>query len=199
MFVQVIKGKTSDAESVRRRGEIWRDEIRPGAIGFLGGTIGISDDGTFVALARFADEASATANSDRAEQSAWWEETAKHFDGEPSFRESGDVATVFDGGSDDAGFVQVMEGRVTDRAKAEAFETPELLAELEAARPDLLGSLRAWFDDDSYVEVAYFTSEEDARKGESSAEFSAAGEEYAGLFGEMTFIDLREPILISPA
>jgi hypothetical protein len=198
MFVQVIKGRTSDAAGLRRQLERWRDEVRPGAVGFLGSTVGISDDGTFVGIARFADEAAAQKNGDRAEQSAWWEETSKYFDGEPTFRNSSDTSQLFEGGSDTAGFVQVMEGSVTDRAKAEAFESPEMLEQLRKARPDLIGSLRAWFPNGAFVDTAYFTSEDAARAGESSDEFAGPSEEYGALFSEMTFIDLRDPLIIGP-
>ena len=195
MFAQVIKGRTSDAAGLRRQLDRWRSDLKPGAVGFLGSTVGIADDGTFVAVARFADDAAAKANSERPEQGAWWDETSKYFDGEPTFRESSDVSTLFDGGSDNAGFVQVMEGKVRDRAKAEAFETPELLAELRAARPDLIGSLRVWQPDGAFVDVAYFTSENDARNGESSADFADQQQEYMSLFEDMTFTDLRDPLL----
>jgi hypothetical protein len=197
MFVQVIKGRASDPDAVRRYGARWREEVRPGAVGFVGSTAGVADDGTFIAIARFEDEASARANSERPEQGAWWEEMTKYLDGEPTFRESSDVATLFGGGSDTAGFVQVMEGSVSDRAKAEALETDELLEQLRAARPDLIGSHRVWFPGGEFVDAAYFTSEEDARKGESGEEFSGPQQEYMELYGEMTFIDLREPILNS--
>ena len=63
---------------------------------------------------------------------------------------------------------------------------------------DLLGSLRVWFDGGAFAEAAYFTSEADARKGESSAEFSGPQQEYADLFSEMTFLDLRDPQLSGP-
>jgi hypothetical protein len=195
MFVQVIEGKTKDPAGLRRQLERWRDELRPGATGYLGSTTGIADDGTFVTFARFADEAAARANSDRPEQGAWWDETAKLLVGDATFRESTDVSTTFEGGSDDAGFVQVMKGTVSDRAKAEAFETPEMLDQLRAARPDLIGGLRVWFPGGEFVEAAYFTSEEEARKGESSGDFSGPQEEFAALYGEMDFIDLRDPIL----
>jgi hypothetical protein len=89
-----------------------------------------------------------------------------------------------------------MEGAVTDRAKADAFEMPAMLDELRAALPDLIGRIRVWFDGGALVEVAYFTSEEDARKGESSAEFCGPQEEYMALFSEITFIDLRDPLLV---
>ena len=176
MFVQVIKGRTSDAAGLRRQLERWRDELKPGAIGFVGSTVGVTDDGTCICIARFADADDVAANGGRPEQDAWWSETAKYFDGEPSF-------------------VQVMEGTVTDRAKAEAMESPEMIEELHKVRPDLLGSLRVWLDGGAFVDTAYFTSEADARKGESSAEFTGPQEEYMALYGDMTFTDLRDPLL----
>jgi hypothetical protein len=199
MFVQVIKARTSDAAGVRRQCERWRDEVRPGAIGFLGTTAGVSDDGTFVALARFADVASARANSERPPQHAWWEQTVKLFESEPTFRESIDISTLLDGGSDDAGFVQVMEGVVSDRAKLEELETDELLEQLRVARRDLIGSMRVWLAGGAFVEAAYFTSEADARRGELSDVFSepfgGRGAELGALFGEIAYIDLRDPIM----
>ena len=198
MFAQVIKGKVRDVDAIRRQSDRWRDELRPGAKGFLGSTIGVADDGTAVVVARFEDAAAAAANAARPEQGAWWEETAKAFDGEPTFRESEDTSTLFEGGSDDAGFVQVMESTVSDRAKLEAMESPEMLEQLRAARPDLLGGLRVWFGGGTCVEIAYFTSEADARKGESSEEFAGPGEDFAALFGDMSFIDLKKPMLIGP-
>ena len=197
MFVQVIKGKTSDPAGVRLQNTRWNDELRPGAKGFLGSTIGVAPDGTFFAFARFTDDAAAKANSARAEQGEWWEETAKLFDGEPTFFESSDIKLLFDGGSDSARFVQVMEGSLKDRARAEALETPEMMEQLRAARPDLMGSVRVWLPGGKFVEAAYFTSEEDARQGESSPEFSGPQQEYMDLFGEMTFFDLRDPLITS--
>lgn len=135
MFVQVIKGRTTDAAVLRARGQGWENELRPGAVGYLGGTFGVADDGTFLILARFADDAAAKANSERAEQGVWWEETAKVLDGEVTFRESSDVSTLFGGGSDNATFVQIMEGTVADRAKAEAFETRKGETSAEFAGP----------------------------------------------------------------
>lgn len=195
MYVQVIKGRTNDAAGLRRQLERWRSDVKPGAIGFEGSTVGVADDGTFVALARFTDAGAAQQNGERAEQTAWWEETSKYFDSEPSFRESSDVETIFGGGSNDAGFVQVIEGSVKDRAKAASFETSEMLEQLRAARPDLLGSHRVWFGDGSYVEAAYFTTESAARAGEKSDAFAGPQQEYLELFGDLTFTDLREPLL----
>jgi hypothetical protein len=198
MFVQVIKGRVNDPAGVRRQDAHWREELLPGATGFLGSTVGVTADGTFFAFARFADEAAAKANSVRPEQHAWWEETAKIFDGEPTFAESNDVATLFDGGSDSARFVQVMEGSVKDRARAESLETTEMMEQLRSARPDLIGSLRVWLPGGKFVEAAYFTSEQDARAGETSPEFSGPQQAYMDLFGDMTFYDLHDPLLTGP-
>ena len=199
MFVQVVKGKTSDPAALRRRMDEWRDSVHPSVKGYLGGTAGVSDDGTFIAFARFADEAAAAANNANPAQQAWYEGTRPLFDGEPTFRESTDVSLLFDGGADEATFVQVMEGTVTDRARLQQLETAEMIEQLRAARPDLLGSLRVWFDGGRYAEAAYFSSEEDARKGESSADFSGPQDEYMSLFPDMTFVDLRAPQLIGPS
>jgi hypothetical protein len=195
MFVQVIKGRTDDPTGLRRQLQRWRDEVKPGAVGFEGSTVGVAEDGTFVVLARFSDAGAAQKNSGRPEQAAWWEATAKYLDGDPTFRESTDTATLLGGGSNDATFVQIMEGSVKDRARAEALETPDMLDQLRAARPDLLGSHRVWFDDGTYIEAAYFTSEADARSGEQSPAFTAPQQEYIELFGEPTFTDLREPLI----
>jgi hypothetical protein len=195
MFVQVIKGHPADADGLKGQLERWREDVRPGAIGSLGGTVGIAEDGTVVVVARFEDEASAAKNASRPEQTQWWNETEKYFDGAPQFRESTDTATLFDAGMDNATFVQVMEGRILDRAKAEAMETPEMVATLRKARPDLLGSFRVLFDDDRFVETSYFTSEADARKGEQAPEFAGPMAAFLEAVTDMTFIDLRDPLL----
>ncbi len=182
---------------MRRQADEWRERLRPGATGYLGTTAGITEDGTVLVLARFTDEAAARANSERPEQGEWWAGMAKHLDGEATFHESSDTAVLFGGGSDDAGFVQVMIGRVKDRAALEAFQTPELEAQLRAARPDLLGGIEVFLPDGGYVQVAYFTGEEAARHGEASADFADTQQAYMDLFTEMTFHDLRDPILES--
>jgi hypothetical protein len=153
----------------------------------------VADDGTFFVIARFEDEAAAQANSARPEQTAWYEGFAALVDGEPTFRGSSEVGTLFDGPDPAAGFVQIMEGTAPDRAKAEASEGPELEAQLRQARPDLLGGLRVWFDGGDYVEAAYFTSEAEARAGESAAEFEEPQADFAALFGEPIYTDLRDP------
>ena len=193
MFVQVIQGRTTDGAGLLAHGDRWATDVRPGAVGFVGSTVGVADDGTFVAVVRFEDEATARANSERPEQSEWWAGMEAFLDGEPTFRDSSDTSQLFGGPTSAAGFVQIMQGTAPDRAKAEAVETPELEAQLKAARPDLLGSLRVWFGGGDYLEAAYFTSEAAAREGEQAEGFEGPQEEFTALFGEPSYLDLRDP------
>ncbi len=68
MFVQVIQGQVSDSEQVRAAFDRWVRDLAPGAAGWLGSTAGVTEDGRFVALVRFASEEEARRNSDRPEQ-----------------------------------------------------------------------------------------------------------------------------------
>jgi hypothetical protein len=193
MFVQVVRGKTKNPDAMLALGDKWQKELRPGATGYLGSTVGAAPDGTFLAAIQFTDDVAAKANSDRPEQDAFFNEMKQHIDGEPSFSESSDTSLLFDGPSEKATFVQVMESTVKDRAKAEAMENDQMLAELRKARPDLLGGLRVWLDGGKCLEIAYFTNEADARKGESSEDFGAPQEEFMALYDNMTYLDLPNP------
>ena len=198
MFVQVIQGTTHDREGLRRQMDRWTSELRPGAEGFLGSTGGVTADGDVIAVARFESAEAARRNSDRPDQSAWWEETAKFFDGDAVFHDSEDVDTYRAGGSDAAGFVQVMQGRAADR---DALRRLEARAEemLPTHRPDLIGSVRCWYGSGDYTEVAYFTSEAEAREGEAKApppELADELESWTALMGEVRYLDLTDPWLI---
>lgn len=195
MFVQIIEGRTSDAKALMEHAELWQRDVRPGAIGFLGVTAGVTSDGRAITIARFADEASARANAARPEQTAWFEGMAKLYDGGPGFTESSDTTQWMGGGSDDAGFVQVMKSTGVDRAQVDKMD--EAFEPYAHLRPDLLGGLRIWTGPDSCVDAAYFTSEAAARKGEQAempAELTTLMGEFAGM-GETEYFDLTDPQL----
>jgi hypothetical protein len=195
MFIQVITGAVADADGIMAAMDRWDRELRPSATGFLGATSGVTPDGHFVALARFESEAAARANSDRPEQGEWWAEAEKSFSGPVTFRDCADIDTYRGGGSDEATFVQVMEGRADRNRLREIDARAESM--LPNLRPDLLGSLRAW-DGDHYTEVAYFTSEAEARAAESQeppAEFMAEMADWQDAMGEVTYYDLTTPRL----
>ncbi len=171
----------------------------PGAGGFLGSTAGITSDGQFILLARFRSEEDARRNSARPEQSAWWAETEAALEGEVTFAESSEVDLMLDGGSDEAGFVQVMVGHSSDSERTRAMDQ-EMGSRFREVRPDVIGGCAAWLDGGRFVQAIYFTSEEAARAGESRE----MPPELAETFSEMQqlvtvdeYLDIREPWLLS--
>jgi len=199
MFIQVISGTTADRDGLRRQFDRWEQEVRPGAVGFLGSTGGVTDDGRFIVVARFASEEAARRNSARDEQSAWWAETEKYLDG-VTFQESVEITTMLGGGSNDAGFVQVMRGRVTNAEKMAEINarTAEFEAMMSRLRPDVLGDVIAMHPDGSYTDVVYFTSENEAREGEGREMPADAQAMFEDLMSSIVideYLDLKDPWL----
>jgi hypothetical protein len=201
MFVQVIQGRTSEPEALAAAFDRWKADLSPGATGWLGSTGGVTEDGDFVAVARFESEEAAMANSARPEQDAWWAETAKLLDGEASFRDSTEVDVDVQGDPDQAGFVQVMQGRGRDPERAKQLMAQDA-DKWAAFRPDVIGSVTIGHDEGAYTMVMYFTSEAEAREGERKelpSELRAQMEEMNKLsIGEPEYFDLKQPILSSP-
>jgi hypothetical protein len=201
MFVQVILGRVTDREQVHAALDRWPRQLAAGAQGWLGSTAGVTGDGRFVALARFESEQAARRNSDRPEQGQWWAETAKLFTGEVTFRDSNDVTVDMHGDPDQAGFVQVMQGRASDldRERELMAQDPDDWA---AIRPDVIGSMTVGHEGGAYTLVFYFNSEEAAREGERKelpARLKTQMEELNRLsIGESEFFDLHQPWLYSP-
>lgn len=201
MFIQVIQGRVNDAGELRAALDRWVAEIAPGADGWLGFTGGVTDDGTAITLVRFESEEAARRNSDRPEQGEWWTATAPLFSGEATFHDCSEIHQFLDGGSDDAGFVQVIQGRVTDAGRWRELSQQSAAAMLDF-RPDVIGGTVALHGDGGFTEAVYFTSEEAAREGERKEpppELQALLDEERSLYeGELTYLDLRDPWLVSP-
>lgn len=198
MFVQLIEGHTHDPGALQGCFDRWVRDLKPGAVGYLGSTEGVSPDGDVVILARFADREAAAANAARPEQSAWWAEVEQCFDGPVSFHETEDITEMRHGDVQRAQFVQVMEGHVSDRERAEALDE---IADrtLTAMRPDLLGVTTAYFDGGRYATLAYFTSEHDARRNEGKPmpeDIADQFEEWGRVMSVDRYIDLTEPVLV---
>ncbi len=200
MFVQVITAKVVDAEGWARQIGRWDRELRPSAEGFLGSTSGVTDDGRLFAMARFESEEAARRNSERPEQSAWWAETEKTLE-DVKFHDGVKVVTMRGGGSNDAGFVQVMRGRVLDAAKVDELwsQADEFEAALARHRPDVMGDLTVVLDDGTYFDVIYFTSEAEARGNEAKEpppEMQAMFEEWMSAASVDEYLDLKQPRLV---
>jgi hypothetical protein len=195
MFVQIIQGKAQDADLMERQLDRWREEIKPGATGYLGMTGGVTPDGRAISVVRFESEAAAQASSDRPEQGAWWNEMAKAYDGEPTFINATEVDNILGGGSNEAGFVQIIQGRSKDQAAMRAFGN-EAGAQISKNRPEILGISVAWHGDGGFTQAVYFKTEADARSAESGAQDEETGRRYMELIdGEPSFFDLPNPML----
>ncbi|WP_420753795.1 hypothetical protein [Rhodococcus sp. O3] len=199
MFIQVWQGTVRDRDALLDCMERWTRELLPGAPGYLGSTSGFGDDGTWVSVARFESEEMARRNSDRPEQGEWWAEVERCFDGPITVHDCRDVDTWMGGGSDEAGFVQVMEGHCDDLPRMR-----EVLAEgadrVHELRPEILGGTLAAYGDDGYVETVYFSSEEEAREHERIEipdDLRPLFEEEMRLMGDVHYYDLHAPILTS--
>ena len=201
MFVQIIQGQVDDPSAIQAALDRWVSDLAGEATGWLGSTAGVTDDGTFLTVARFESEEAARRNSDRPEQGQWWSETSRLFRGEASFTESTEVDLDLMGDPDQAGFVQVFRQRVTDPDRARELMKTDV-EDFRDFRPDLLGTLTAVHDGGLTTTVAYFTSEEEARAGEQKqppAEMMAAMQEMQELsVGEPEYFDLRSPWMASP-
>jgi hypothetical protein len=201
VFVQVIQAQAADAGKLRAALDRWAQELAPGATGWLGSTAGVTEDGRFIALARFESEEAARRNSDRPEQDRWWAETSQLLTGEATFKDSNDVTLDLTGNPDDAGFVQVIQGRGSDPDRARELMGQDSSA-WAAFRPEIIGSVAVGHEGGAYTMAMYFTSEAAAREGERKEpppELRAQMEEMAALsVGEPEFFDLNQPWLYSP-
>ena len=117
--------------------------------------------------------------------------------GDVTFTDSEDVETFLDGGSNDAGFVQIMRGTRRPRPVARDW-TPASRRFAADWRPDIIGGIRVWTGPDSYIEVNYFTSEAEAREGEKKeppSELAAQAADFEKLMANVEYSDLRDPWL----
>ncbi len=197
MFIQVITAKVVDEKALWRQIDRWESDLRSGAGGFLGSTGGITDDGRLIVLARFESEDAARRNSERPEQATWWAETEKTIK-DPTFQDSVEVVVMGAGGSNDAGFVQVMRGHVLDAAKMKDLHgrMKELEAAMAETRPDVIGDVTAIHADGTFTDAVYFRSESEARANEASempAEMQAMFAEWTSAASIDEYLDLTQP------
>jgi hypothetical protein len=201
MFIQVIQGQVADPERVKGALDLWQRYTAPGAIGWLGSTVGVTDDGRLIAVIRFSSPDAARRNSDRPEQIGWWTHTSTLFTTEPTLSESDNVALDLVGDPDRAGFVQIMRGRGTNPERVRELMT-QGSTDWASFRPDILGSVGALHPDGGYTMCMYFTSEAEARAGERKEPppaLKAQMEQMSALqAGPPEFFDLKRPWLMSP-
>ena len=191
MFIQIIQGKCTRHDELREMAKSWREELSEGAVGWLGGTYGFTDDDQFVGVVRFESREAATANSARPEQGAWAEKMMSLMDGPVEFHDCDDVTLFMDGGSDRAGFVQIIQGKVEDpdRIKAMLADT----SMLHEMRPDIIGGTLALEPDGTFTETIAFRDEDSAREGEKMEPPAEVRSELESMMVGARFYDLHHP------
>ena len=195
MFIQVIQGKLKDEQRAKMLMNRWTTELAPNAIGWLGGTYGITDDGMLVAVMRFESTQEAQRNSARPEQDAWWAEMAQCFDGAATFHDCDNAMMILAGGSDDAGFVQVIQGHVKDRTRLQAL-AEQTVPMLREHRPDIIGATIAIDESGFFTETVAFTNEAAARENEKKAmppDAEQMMQEEMAQLEDVTYLDLHHP------
>ena len=202
MFIRIVQGRATNPPGIRRDLGRWKRLLAADADGWLGSTTGITDDGWSVTVVRFASEEQARRNSDRPEQREWWRDASQHL-ARVAVHDARKVHLYRDGGSDQAGFVQVIQGHRDDLERMVSLgrDREEVLAR-EA--PHILGMTLAEHADrpGDFTQIMYFTSEQDARRFEQ--ERSAEAEEPAlkelrDLMTDRRSFDLRDPQMLSPS
>jgi hypothetical protein len=119
MFTQLLGTVAAVYGVLAAAFDAWSRQLAPGAQGWLGSTAGVTEDGRFIAMTRFESEDAAWRNEHRPEQGQWWQETSKLFSGDVTVRDSNDVTVDVHGDPNNAGFLQVLEGRGTDPERAQ--------------------------------------------------------------------------------
>ncbi len=193
MFIQMVQGACARPSELHRLVDDWCADMAAQP-GWLGGTYGFDDTGHFYGVVRFDSEEACRACAERTTAAWWWAAAAALFEDAPEIRESGDVTILMDGGSDDAGFVQIIRGRVKDPGVMRQMMTgAETVNMLHAARPEIIGGTMVIEADGSFIETISFTDERAARLGETVAMPASLQQEFESAMDEMSFVDLHRP------
>jgi hypothetical protein len=103
---------------------------------------------------------------------------------------------MLDGGSDEAGFVQVIRGKVEDVERAKAMMTQDATV-LHEMRPEILGATMAIEPDGTFTQSVFFTDESSARQGEQQEPPADVREFMETVMADAKFYDLHHPWFVS--
>jgi hypothetical protein len=193
VFIQIIQGRCTKQDELRAMADQWVRDVAPNAVGWLGGTYGFTDDDMFVGVVRFDSKEAAAENSRRPEQGQWWGKMEPLFDGPVEFHDCEDVSLMMDGGSDTAGFVQIIRGRVRDMSKLKGMMGPQQVQMLHEMRPELLGGTLAIEPDGMFTETIAFTDENSARQAEKLEMPAEVASDMEMAMTDVTYMDLHHP------
>lgn len=192
MFIQILQAHCT------RQAELHQviEEASAGLAdraGWLGGTFGFTGDDRFVGVVRFESEEACRELTGTENAQLWLERAQKLCDEPVQVHESADVTMMLEGGSDRAGFVQVMRGRVADAEKLRHLVSDEMASMLHQARPEIVGATLAVEPDGSFTETIAFTDEKSARMGEQQEMPDEVRAEIDSAMADVEFLDLQQP------
>lgn len=192
MFIQMVSAPCTKQDDMRALVDNWCAEMSDRA-GWLGGTYGFTDDDRFVGVVRFEDSRDCELWCQEPEAGAWWAAAEELCSGAPEIHQSGDVSIMLGGGSDTAGFVQVMHGKVGNADVLRHMTDTEMTSMLEQARPEIIGATLIFEDDGTFTETVAFTDEESARRGEATAMPDEMAAEWSSAATDVEYLDLHHP------
>ncbi len=195
MFVWIVEGDVLAKALLRNAWEQLQVTLsaHPGWIRSAGGVDG---SGHFTGMIYLTDPQAWSEVAEDDGVKLWLVNVLKHLNA-PVSSETPRASVLIDPMQESARFLQFISARTSDVERFTAVNDAFQI-EVRTHRPDVVGSLIAWFDDDRFVETVLFTSEQDARNAESR-EFPGGIE---GLFGELMqlmqgidYRDVRDPWL----
>jgi hypothetical protein len=200
VFIRIMRGRVVDGPGARFELARWHQELGGATPGWQRFTAGVTDDGEAVAVLRFANEAAAMDGGGRPEHADWQASLDRRLAAPATWYDC-PVVNVMKGGDDaDAGFVQVMQGRLVDPIRLAAMRA-EVERTLRERAPHVLGvTVAEHVDGIGFTEVTYFTSEREARAGERQMPVEMAvqlGTVRSYMEG-LEFHELRDPVVVGP-
>ena len=199
MFVQVMRGQVADATEFQDALDRWVAELGPGSTGWQSTTSGVTADGVAVLVVCFDSAEAAQRNAARPEQHQWFMETSKLFAGDVVFHDCTEVMTYGEAPARGAGFVQVMEGRITNLQRLREM-SEKVDSVMRRERPDVLGWIAAVHEDGAgCTQAVYFRDEASAREAEGrepSPEAMQVMTETQSLFQVSEYTDLHTPRVV---
>jgi hypothetical protein len=192
VFIQIMQARCTRQDEMRQV----IDEASAGLAdktGWLGGTFGFTDDGRFVGVVRFESEEACRELTGSETAKAWLERARELCDEPVEVHESGDVTMVLEGGSDSAGFVQVMRGRIADQDRFRHLSSDEMMTMLHEMRPEVIGATLAVEPDGTFTETVAFTDESSARRGEQNDMPAEVAADLGAAMADVEYLDLHKP------
>jgi hypothetical protein len=197
MLVRTVRGCATDPISLHQHWTRWERSLAAGVDGYLGATAGVATDETFIAMIRFAWIDAAERSTKSPQQAARWHDVLGQLR-DPVAEDTERTDVWNKGGSDDAGFVQIRQGRSSHPDRLRDLYVNGQPVRMGPHRPEVLGGMFAWHDNGGFTLSAYFSSEDAARRGENLHEFKSFFDDIDDVMHDLTYIDLHEPWLSTP-